>query len=145
MLIDIIYPGWVPFLDLALADFLPGYVAAHDIALSYDFDTFIGGHYGRTGDRADVETAREYISDLLDSCRGVLRNAASLVDISLVIEQNPENIIARGRASTEQLASLCAAPVQEKWIGRLAGVDTAVLSHATRVIFGLRIEYGEFP
>lgn len=150
MLVDIIYPGWVPFLNLALADFVPGFVNAHDIVLSrYDFDVFVGGHYNRVGNRADVEAAREYIHDLRDSCRSVLTNNAeannsAAVNASPMLAQNPNNIIAAGKFVTEASAELCAEPVIEKWLGRLAGVDTAVLSHASRMIFGLRIEYGEF-
>ena len=98
------------------------------------------------GDRADVEAAREYVGDLRDSCRRVLQAAADgqPVDISDVAAQNPGNILARGAAITERAAELCAEPVREKWLGVLAGVDAVVVSHAARMIFGLRIEYGEF-
>ena len=123
---------------------------AHDIVLSrYDFDIFIGGHYNRVGNRADVEAAREYIHDLRDSCRNILSNNADVdnpaaVDVGPVLVQNPNNLIAAGKFVTESSAELCAEPIFDKWLGRLAGVDTAVISHASRMIFGLRIEYGEF-
>ncbi len=54
MLADVIFPGWVPFKD-----------PAHDIALSYDFETFIGGHLARLGTRQDVEIQREYFQDMI--------------------------------------------------------------------------------
>ena len=63
MVVDIVFPGWVPFVDLALAEDVPGFVAAHDQILAYDFDTFIGGHLTRLGTREDVETAKDFVLD----------------------------------------------------------------------------------
>ena len=40
MLVDIVFPGWVPFPYLAIAKDVAGFIKAHDIALdNYDFDT----------------------------------------------------------------------------------------------------------
>jgi hypothetical protein len=41
MLVDVIFPGWTPFKDLAMAQDVPEFIAAHDKVLEYDFDTFI--------------------------------------------------------------------------------------------------------
>ena len=35
MLVDVVFPGWAPFKDLALAMDIPGYIAAHDEVLTY--------------------------------------------------------------------------------------------------------------
>jgi glyoxylase-like metal-dependent hydrolase (beta-lactamase superfamily II) len=67
MLVDIIFPGWVPFPDLALAEDVFGFIKAHDIALSYDFDTFVGGHLTKLGTRDDVQIQREFITDLINA------------------------------------------------------------------------------
>jgi len=65
LLKDIIYPGWIPFKGLGgIVHDVPGYIEAHDIALSYDFNTFIGGHVNRVGTREDVLVSREFILDL---------------------------------------------------------------------------------
>ena len=70
MLVDIVFPGWVPFAYLAIADDVAGFIKAHDIALNnYDFDTFVGGHMTRQGTRDDVVTAQEFVSDLRRACR----------------------------------------------------------------------------
>ena len=146
MLIDIIFPGWAPFFNLALAEFVPGYVQAHDISLQYDFEVFVGGHFNRVGNRKDVELAREYVYDLLDSCREVLddTNINFTDEIASAFEQNPNNFYAALGPFTNLPAELCAQPVINKWLGILAGVDVVTISHATRMIQGLRIEYGEF-
>jgi glyoxylase-like metal-dependent hydrolase (beta-lactamase superfamily II) len=54
LLIDVIFPGWVPFAELAISDFIPGWTAAHDVLLTFDFDVFVPGHVGRLGTKHDV-------------------------------------------------------------------------------------------
>ena len=55
MLVDVIFPGWVPFLYLAIAKDVAGFIEAHDIVLNnYDFDTLVAGHFTRLGTRNDV-------------------------------------------------------------------------------------------
>ena len=44
-----------------------GYIKAHDTALDYDFDTFVGGHLTRLGTRDDVQIQREFITDLINA------------------------------------------------------------------------------
>jgi hypothetical protein len=61
MLVDIIFPGWIPFPYLAIAKDTAGFIEAHEIALNnYDFDTIVAGHLTRLGTRADVEAQREF-------------------------------------------------------------------------------------
>ena len=64
MLVDIIYPGWIPFPYLAGAQDVAGFIQAHDIALKYDFDTLVAGHLTRLGTRNDVIVQKEFVSDL---------------------------------------------------------------------------------
>ena len=146
MLIDIIFPGWAPFANLALAEFVPGFVEAHDISLQYDFETFVGGHFTRVGTRKDVELARDYVYDVLHSCRRVLNDPT--IDIAesarRSFELNPNNFFTATAEYNNLQAELCAQPLIEKWLGVIAGVDVVALSHATRMLLGLRIEYGEF-
>ena len=65
MLVDIVFPGWVPFPYLAVAKDTAGFIKAHDIALNnYDFHTIVAGHLTRLGTRNDVMVQREFVSDL---------------------------------------------------------------------------------
>ena len=34
MLVDVIFPGWVPFSNLALSAFVPGFITVHEQALA---------------------------------------------------------------------------------------------------------------
>ena len=82
MVVDIVFPGWTPFPDLALAEDVDGYIAAHDQILSYDFDHFIGGHINRLGTRSDVEIQKEYFNDIVQAAgkaNGAMDIAEALV------------------------------------------------------------------
>jgi len=64
-IVDIIFPGWIPFPYLAIAKDTTGFIKAHDIALNdYDFDTIVAGHLTRLGTRNDVMVQKEFVSDL---------------------------------------------------------------------------------
>jgi hypothetical protein len=76
-------PGWVPFKNLAGAEKIPGFIKAHDEILSFEFDTFIGGHLGRLGTREDVKIAREYISDVQTNAAAALKK----VDLFAIANQ----------------------------------------------------------
>ena len=65
MVVDMIYPGWVPFTNLGMAEDVQGFIDAHEAILAYDFDVLVGGHLSRPGTRADVEVQRDYVRDLI--------------------------------------------------------------------------------
>src|SRR5215212_443797 len=82
MLVDIIFPGWVPFPYLAVSKDIAGYIKAHDIVLNnYDFDTFVGGHLTRLGTINDVIVQKEFISDL-EKAAGKSNNEILFSDIA---------------------------------------------------------------
>lgn len=64
MLVDVVFPGWVPFANLGMADEVTGIRRILDRTLDYDFDTLIGGHVTRLGTRQDVVLLTDYIDDL---------------------------------------------------------------------------------
>ena len=42
MVVDILFPGWVPFKSLAIAQDIPGWIRAQDVAMSYPWTTDTG-------------------------------------------------------------------------------------------------------
>jgi hypothetical protein len=64
MIVDVIYPGWMPYKNLGVAADIPGLVAAHRQILGYDFELLVGGHVSRPGTRQDVVTQVELLKDL---------------------------------------------------------------------------------
>jgi hypothetical protein len=54
VLVDVIFPGWAPFTELGVADFVPGLITAHDVLLTFDFDVLVAGHVAQLGTKHDV-------------------------------------------------------------------------------------------
>lgn len=81
MVVDVVFPKWVPFSNLALTDDVRSYIRAHDEILSFPFDTFVGGHLTRIGDRSDVELAKEYVLAVRDAA-GTALQTVQFGDIS---------------------------------------------------------------
>jgi glyoxylase-like metal-dependent hydrolase (beta-lactamase superfamily II) len=50
-LVDVIFPGWVPFSNLALSAYVPGFIEMHERALAYEFDRLVTGHTTRPAPR----------------------------------------------------------------------------------------------
>jgi glyoxylase-like metal-dependent hydrolase (beta-lactamase superfamily II) len=138
MLVDIIFPGWVPFPYLALAEDVFGYIKAHDIALNYDFDTFVGGHLTRLGTREDVQTQREFITDLINASI----EANSNVTFGEVIQKvgPTNNVWAIFKTYLDTVAEQCANEMLPKWQPRLGGAQEFMFSHCWTMAESLRID-----
>src|SRR6195256_491016 len=53
MVVDVVFPGWMPWRRFALAQDILGYFAQVEEIRKMDWDTFVGGHVARTGTNAD--------------------------------------------------------------------------------------------
>ena len=141
MLIDIVFPGWVPFEDLAQAESVGGFLAAHDVALGYDFTHFIGGHVARHGTREDVETQKDYLADIVQAAgkaNGAMDIGAAFGEASNRGGQN--NTWAIFTILFDNIARQCADEVEEKWGGRLAGADISTFGHCMKISVHQRID-----
>lgn len=147
MLVDVIFPGWVPFSELAQSSNIPGYIEAHDQVLEYDFEHFIGGHLTRTGVRQDVLEQREYVLDLKQACTDVLNedltgNSTGLVAFQAAFQRDPKNVWASFDAYLDTAIQVCVDRFNPKWIGRLAAADVFAFDNAFKMFESLRIDFG---
>ncbi|KAE9380157.1 Metallo-hydrolase/oxidoreductase [Stipitochalara longipes BDJ] len=148
ILIDVVFPGWTPFAGLGEAKSLPGYINAHAQILEYDFEHYIGGHLGRSGNRTDVLVQQEYVNDLFANCKAAINLSATsnpvynIGDIvGPVVAKNPGNTWAVYKTYLDTLTELCANTTNEKWLGRLAAADVYQFENAGFVLESLRIDY----
>jgi glyoxylase-like metal-dependent hydrolase (beta-lactamase superfamily II) len=140
MLVDIIFPGWVPFPDLALAEDVFGYIEAHDIALNnYDFDTFVGGHLTRLGTREDVQIQREFITDLINASIEANSNV-TFGEIMQKVGGPTNNVWAIFKTYLDTVAEQCANEMLPKWQPRLGGAQEFMFSHCWTMAESLRID-----
>lgn len=130
MVVDVVFPGWTPFRNLAVAADVDGFLATHDTILEYDFDAYIGGHLTRLGTREDVEIQQEYFMDIVQAAG----NANASMDFGAAFGEAD----ARGGANNpwaifdillDSVSQQCADEVIPNWIDRLGGVDVFTFEH----------------
>jgi glyoxylase-like metal-dependent hydrolase (beta-lactamase superfamily II) len=128
MVVDIVFPGWIPFPYLAIAKDVAGFIEAHDIALNnYDFNTLVAGHLTRLGTRNDVMIQKEFVSDLEKAAT----TANQEVPFSKVAQQvghydNPWLIFSK---YVEAVNEKCVQDMLSKWRGRLGGTEEFMSTH----------------
>jgi glyoxylase-like metal-dependent hydrolase (beta-lactamase superfamily II) len=140
MVIDVMYPGWIPFKALAVSQDIPGWVHAQDIVMAYPWQTLVGGHLGRLGNRADGELQRHYVADLYTSARATM---AVLDPKPFFQRYGPTgNSWSIFKAYLDAASAQTAAPVIAKYAGKLAAADVFTFDSAFAVFESLRIDAG---
>ena len=143
MVVDIVFPSWAPFAELAQSDNIPGWINAHDQILAYDFATYIGGHLNRYGTAQDVQTQKEYVQDLFKFCSDAINGGFNMTQSLGPVEMaSPGNYWATFKDYLKAASDLCTANTNKKWEGRLAGLDAFGWENAYKMIESLRIDYG---
>jgi glyoxylase-like metal-dependent hydrolase (beta-lactamase superfamily II) len=139
MLVDVVFPGWVPFACLAVSQDVPAWLAAPARALSYPFNTFVGGHLNRVGTRDDVAVHQEFMSDLKSECE----RAIDAFDLALVLaEADPANPWDVLRRYLDGVSSQVSSALVARWGARLGGVDVFTDLNALTMVESLRLDYG---
>ncbi|MEV5575261.1 MBL fold metallo-hydrolase [Spirillospora sp. NPDC052269] len=141
MVVDVLFPGWVPFKGLAASQDIPAWIKAHDIAMGYPWRTLVGGHLGRLGVRADGALEKQYIDDLLASTRAAI---TSVDPTPYYQKYGPTgNSWAIFKAYLDAVATTAAAPVTAKYTGVLAAADVFTVDNAMALVESLRIDHDE--
>jgi len=137
MLVDVIFPGWVPFSNLALSAYVPGYIQVHEQALTYDFAHLVSGHVTRPGTPEDVRVQLEYMNDL----RTTAEAALSSVDLpSTMANVDTGNAWAVFRAYLDAVAAQTTDELVPRWKDRLGGADVFTLPNAWAMAESLRLD-----
>ncbi len=128
MLVDVVFPGWVPFPYLAVAKDTAGFIKAHDIALNnYDFDTIVAGHFTRLGTRNDVIIQKEFVSDL-EKAAGKANQEVLFSKIASQVGRfdNPWLIFSKYNDAVNEN---CVKDMLPKWENRLGGAQQFMSTH----------------
>jgi glyoxylase-like metal-dependent hydrolase (beta-lactamase superfamily II) len=139
MLVDVIFPRWVPWKQLAVSQAIPDWIQAQHIALSYPWQTLVAGHLGRLGTRADAQLQIAYVADLLAGARVTINslNAAPL------FKKYGDNAWAIFKVYLDEGSAQIAAPVTAKYLGKLAAADVFTFDNAFTVFeFAVREDGG---
>ena len=138
MVVDVIFPGWVPFKNLAVSQDILDWISAQDVAMGYPWQTIVGGHLGRLGQRADGDLQIAYVADLLAGARATV---ASL-DPAPFFAKYGTNSWAIFKAYLDTAATEVAGPITAKYLGKLAAADVFTADNAYVMFEALRVEYG---
>jgi len=137
MLVDVIFPGWTPFKDLAMAHDVPEFLAAHDKVLEYDFDTYVGGHLTRLGTYEDAQIQKEYFTDI-EAAAAKANQEVSFVAIGQ--EVGFENLWLVFQIYADSITQQCTDEIVTKWVDRLGGVDLFTYDHCWKISESQRID-----
>jgi len=138
MVVDVLFPGWVPFKGLAVTQDIPGWVHAQDVAMDYPWQTLVGGHLGRLGTRQDGLTQVQYVADLTTSIKGAIAS----VDPTPFFSFAP-NAWAIFKGYLDAVTMQAADPIIAKYTGVLAAADVYTFLNAASMLDSLRIDTGD--
>ncbi|HEV7655631.1 MAG TPA: MBL fold metallo-hydrolase [Mycobacteriales bacterium] len=138
MLVDVVLPGWAPIYNINVSTDIPGFVDAPDVALSYPWRHYIGGHMGRLGTRDDVVVHRQYFADMTES----VRDALATVDPTPFFVRYGTNSWAGVKTYLDTVTEQAAAPVIQKYTGVLAAADVFTASNTLALLESMRLDLG---
>jgi glyoxylase-like metal-dependent hydrolase (beta-lactamase superfamily II) len=144
MLVDVVYPGWMPYKNLGIAEDIPGYIQAHRDALGFDFDTLVAGHVDRLGTRADVETSLEFVDEL----RNTMIAQMAKLQFPDYLRQNASSKHRWDRHNDYELALVeqCYRQLFPKWNARLRGSETYLKDDCWQMLESIAVQFaGEIP
>jgi glyoxylase-like metal-dependent hydrolase (beta-lactamase superfamily II) len=137
MVVDIVFPGWMPWRRFALAQDIPGYFAQVEEIRKMDWDTFVGGHVARTGTHADVDTQAEFNNDVKQAAATALTTTKPGEGLNPLDKNNPWAFFDH---YIDRVAAQCVNTLTPKWSTKLGGFDVYVWDQCYSMEQTLRIE-----
>jgi glyoxylase-like metal-dependent hydrolase (beta-lactamase superfamily II) len=137
MVVDIVFPGWMPWRRFAVAEDAIGHLAQVEAVRKMDWDTLVGGHVARTGTHADVDVQSEFNRDLRQAA------ATALASTPLGEGMNPSdktNPWALFDHYIDRVAAQCVNALTPRWSGKLAAFDVWIWDQCYAMEQSLRIE-----
>lgn len=137
MVVDVVFPGWMPWRRFALAQDVPGYFAQVAEIDRVPFETFVGGHVERVGTHADVRQQLEFMADVKAAAAAALKATDIGGEMDPADTSNPwavfDNYI-------DRVVVKCVNAVTPKWQSRLAGYDVYIWDQCFAMEQSLRID-----
>ncbi|MER8649459.1 MBL fold metallo-hydrolase [Mesorhizobium sp. M0586] len=137
MVVDVIFPGWMPWRRFALAKDIPGYFDQVAYIDTLPFETLVGGHVNRVGTHSDVRTQLEFMNDLKSAAVAALKSTPPGEEMEA--EDKP-NLWAVYDNYIDRVVVKCVNAVTPKWQSRLAGYDVFIWDQCYAMEQSLRID-----
>lgn len=137
MVVDVVFPGWMPWRRFAVAEDVGGYFAQVEEIARIDFDTLVAGHVSRTGTKADVELQLEFMRDLKATVTEALQSTELGLELDPADRANPwavfDNYI-------DRVVIKAVNALTPRWSTRLAGFDVYIWDQVYSMEQSLRID-----
>jgi len=138
MVVDMIFPGWMPWRRFAVAQDIPGYFAQVKEINAMEFDTLVGGHVARTGTHADVATQLAFLEDVKAAAESALKTTMPGVGMNAADRRtNPWSVFDN---YIDRVALACVNQLTPKWSTKLAAFDVYVWDQCFAMEQSLRID-----
>jgi glyoxylase-like metal-dependent hydrolase (beta-lactamase superfamily II) len=138
MVVDVVFPGWMPWRRFAVAHDVPGYFAQVEEISKIPFRTFVGGHVARTGTHADVDRQLAFMHDLKGAA------AKALIDIKPTEGMDPKTVSENPWAVfddyIDRVVIQCVNEITPTWQSQLAGYDAYIWDQCYAMEQSLRID-----
>lgn len=138
MLIDVVFPGWMMWRRMAIAQDIPGvYDVVGQINAKYDFEHLVAGHVGRAGTKADVDEQLAFMTDLHAAALNALGSTAIAEGMNPEDTTNPwavfDNFIDRATVQ-------CVAELAPEWRDKLSGFDVFIYDQCMAMEQSIRVD-----
>ena len=137
MVVDVVFPGWMPWRRFALAQDIPGYFAQVEEIRKMDWDTYVGGHVARTGTHADVDIQAEFNNDVKQAAATALATTKPGEGLNPLDKNNPWAFFDH---YIDRVAAQCVNTLTPKWSTKLGGFDVYIWDQCYSMEQTLRIE-----
>lgn len=137
MVVDVVFPGWMPWRRFAVAKDIRGAIAQVDEIGKMDWDTLVGGHVARTGTHADVELQSEFYRDLKQAAAAALASTQAGAGLNPLDKGNPWAVY---DDYIDRVAVQCVDDLTPKWSSKLAAFDVYIWDQCYAMEQDLRIE-----
>jgi glyoxylase-like metal-dependent hydrolase (beta-lactamase superfamily II) len=137
MVVDVIFPGWMPWRRFALAQDIPGYFAQVQEINQMKWETLVSGHVQRTGSHADVALQLEFMNDLRNAARQALKSTKPGEELNPLDSGNPWAIYGN---YIDRVVVQCVNQLSPKWATKLAGYDVYIWDQCYAMEQSLRID-----
>jgi glyoxylase-like metal-dependent hydrolase (beta-lactamase superfamily II) len=137
MVVDVVFPGWIPWRRFAVAQDVPGVFAQIEEIRKMEWGTFVGGHVARAGTRADVDLQAEFYGDLKQAAAAALASTPLGADMNPADKGNPWALF---DDYIDRVAGQCVAALTPEWPAKLAGFDVWIWDQCYAMEQSLRID-----
>lgn len=137
MVVDIVFPGWMPWRRFAVAQDINGYFAQVEEIRKMDWDTYVGGHVARAGTHADVDLQAEFNNEVKQAAATALATTKPGEGLNPLDKNNPWAFFDQ---YIDRVAAQCVNTLTPKWSTKLAGFDVYIWDQCYSMEQTLRIE-----